>query len=222
MQYTLLAVGPLGVNCAILHGTAPGAWVLDPGADAVRILRALDRLGRGVDRIILTHGHIDHISALDDLLKAFPRAAVAMHPADAAWAFDEINSFPPYNTVPERPAALSPLGEGDELGEAGDLKAVVLHTPGHSPGCICLKFENEGVLFTGDTLFAGSVGRTDLPGGSSATLARSLKRLAGLPGNCRVIPGHGPQTTLADECRRNPYLVRYATAGARHADQDAE
>ncbi len=88
----------------------------------------------------------------------------------------------------------------------GNLQARVLHTPGHTPGCTCLSLENERMLFTGDTLFAGSVGRTDLPGGNSRLLARSLKRIVALPGDLKVIPGHGPETTIATERRVNPFL----------------
>lgn len=207
MDYALMSVGAFEVNCAIIRGEGPAAWVIDPGEDAPRILDELKRQRLTLERIILTHGHIDHIAALDGLLQAFPGTPVHLHADDAVWAFEPLNRFPPYNTVPAKPASLQTVDEGTVLRSAG-IEARVLHTPGHSPGCVCLLFPGESVLFTGDTLFAGSVGRTDLPGGNGAKLARSLKRLATLPGDLAVVAGHGPMTTLADECRDNPFLAR--------------
>ena len=208
MEYQLMTVGAFEVNCALLW--SPGAreaWVIDPGEDAGTILAALRQRDLTLARILLTHGHIDHIAALDDLLHAFPETPVAMHAADAAWAFGPLNRLPPYETVPRLPATLQTVDEGDLI-VTGALQAKVLHTPGHSPGCICLSLDNERLLFTGDTLFAGTVGRTDLPGGNGGKLARSLKRLAALPGDWTIIPGHGPETTMATECRVNPFLAR--------------
>ena len=203
-----MTVGAFEVNCALLW--SPGAreaWVIDPGEDAGTILAALRQRDLTLARILLTHGHIDHIAALDDLLHAFPETPVAMHAADAAWAFGPLNRLPPYETVPRLRATLQTVDEGDLI-VTGALQAKVLHTPGHSPGCICLSLDNERLLFTGDTLFAGTVGRTDLPGGNGGKLARSLKRLAALPGDWTIIPGHGPETTMATECRVNPFLAR--------------
>ena len=208
MEYRLLTVGAFEVNCALLW--SPGtheAWVIDPGEDAGTILEVLRQRDLTLARILLTHGHIDHIAALDDLLHAFPEAPVHLHAADAAWAFGPLNRLPPYETVPRLPATLQTVDEGDLI-VTGALQAKVLHTPGHSPGCICLSLDNERLLFTGDTLFAGTVGRTDLPGGNGGKLARSLKRLAALPGDWTIIPGHGPETTMATECRVNPFLAR--------------
>jgi glyoxylase-like metal-dependent hydrolase (beta-lactamase superfamily II) len=207
MTYSLISVGAFEVNCAVVRGAQDEAWVIDPGEDAAAIIATLRRDKLRLVRIILTHGHIDHISALDGLLAAYPDTPVTLHPDDAAWAFGAMNRFPPYHDVPQRPASLAGAADGDMLAD-GTLRAEVLHTPGHSPGCICLLFAEDGVLFTGDTLFAGSVGRTDLPGGNGAKLARSLKRLAALPGTLTVIAGHGPATTIAAECRANPFLAR--------------
>ena len=203
-----MTVGAFEVNCALLW--SPGAreaWVIDPGEDAGTILAALRQRDLTLARILLTHGHIDHIAALDDLLRAFPETPVAMHAADAAWAFGPLNRLPPYETVPQIPATLQTVDEGDLIA-TGALRAKVLHTPGHSPGCICFSMDDESLLFTGDTLFAGTVGRTDLPGGNGGKLARSLRRLAALPGDWTIIPGHGPETTMATECRVNPFLAR--------------
>ncbi len=205
MKFELLTVGTFEVNCGIVRGADKQAWVIDPGEDGALILETLQRQGLRLVRIILTHGHIDHIAALDTLLARYPTTLVMLHNDDAAWAFSQLNRFPPYNVVPQRPATLAALQENDLLAD-GDLQARILHTPGHSPGSLCLWFETDGVLFSGDTLFAGSVGRTDLPGGNGAKLARSLKRLATLPETLEVIAGHGPVTTIAEELRSNPFL----------------
>ena len=155
-------------------------------------------------QIILTHGHIDHISAVTELLEAHP-APVYLHAADAAWAFTAVNRYPPYLRVPLRPDTLRPLREGPAPDDCG-LGGRVLHTPGHTPGGVCLQFEEEALLLTGDTLFQGSVGRTDLPGGDGTVLAESLRKLLALPDALRVLPGHGPDSTLDAERRRNPFL----------------
>lgn len=208
MEHLLITVGAFEVNCALLWTPGqPEAWVIDPGEDAAAIFAALERHRLKPARIFLTHGHIDHIAALDDLVRGFPETPVHLHAADAAWAFGPLNRLPPYVTVPRRPAMLRTVDEGDAL-VTGGLRATVLHTPGHSPGCICLALEDGRLLFTGDTLFAGTAGRTDLPGGDGAQLARALRRLAALPGDWTVIPGHGPETTMSAERRVNPFLAR--------------
>lgn len=212
MEHHLITVGAFEVNCALVWTPDQReAWVVDPGEDGGTILAALEQRGLTLARILLTHGHIDHIAALDDLSRAFPEAPVQMHAADAAWAFGPLNRLPPYLKVPRRPATLQTVDDGDMV-VTGALQAKVLHTPGHSPGCICLGLEDGRLLFTGDTLFAGTVGRTDLTGGNGAMLARSLRLLAALPGNWRIIPGHGPVTTLETECRVNPFLARCSRA----------
>ncbi len=200
-----VVVGPFEVNCLVVSG-APGlAAVIDPGADAELILARLASLGLRMEAVLLTHGHCDHVGGLHALLAA-QAVPVYMHPADAAWAFSEANQLPPYYGPPgPAPADLRPVRDGDVI-EAAGLKFTVIATPGHTPGGICLHEAAESALLSGDTLFRGSVGRTDLPGGDGRTLARSLQRLAGLPGATCVHPGHGPATTIADELRSNPFL----------------
>jgi glyoxylase-like metal-dependent hydrolase (beta-lactamase superfamily II) len=205
MQHHIITVGAFEVNCVILWEQGPPAWVVDPGGNAPEILDFLRRRGLQVAQIVLTHGHIDHIAALDEMLAEQP-APVLMHPADAAWAFTPLNRLPPYEKVPARPATLLDIKDDAEIAAAG-LTARALHTPGHSPGGVCLHFEREGLLLSGDTLFAGSVGRTDLPGGDGRLLTRSLRRLAALPATTTVIPGHGPSTSIEDECCHNPFLM---------------
>jgi glyoxylase-like metal-dependent hydrolase (beta-lactamase superfamily II) len=207
MQHHIISVGAFQVNCVILWEQGPEAWVVDPGGNAPELMDFLRRRGLQVAQIVLTHGHIDHIAALDALLAAHPAPVpVRMHPADATWAFTPLNRLPPYDKVPARPATLLDIEDDAEIAAAG-LTARALHTPGHSPGGVCLYFERAGLLRSGDTLFAGSVGRTDLPAGDGRALMYSLRRLAALPATTTVIPGHGPSTTIGNECRHNPFLM---------------
>ena len=206
MQMEIIPVGELEVNCLLLWADPKQAWVVDPGADADAIEDGLRRHGLTVARILCTHGHIDHLAALDELLAARP-APVHMHPDDARWAFTTLNRLPPaYPEAPRRPASLhADLRDGTRLADGG-LEATVLATPGHTPGSICLHLPRERIVITGDTLFAGSVGRTDLPGGDWRRLGRSLARLLALPEETQVVPGHGPLTTMSAERLENPYL----------------
>ena len=196
---------------AYLVGVGGGrAVVVDPGDDAPDILAALRAADSSLAAVLLTHGHLDHISALPALLAAAP-APVRIAAADAAWCFTESNAFEPYEPVLSPPATLAAdLADGTEL-RFGDASIRVLATPGHSPGSVCFLLEGAdgapGTLFAGDTLFAGSIGRTDFEGGDDAAMAASLRRLASLPPETRVLPGHGPATTIASERAINPYLV---------------
>ena len=209
----VLNVGAFDVNCILLWESQISnpksqnpAVVIDPGADADAIEGALRENGLTLSEIWLTHGHIDHISATMDLLKGLSAPVpVRIHAADAAWAFTPFNRFPPYRPMTGKPQNLSLVEEGTLL-KAGAIEVKVLHTPGHSPGSVCYHLESESVTLTGDTLFRRSVGRADLYGGDMGALRKSLKRLATLPEGTRVIPGHGPETTIADEKRFNPYL----------------
>lgn len=204
MQFEVLPVGPYQANCALLWDDPAAAWVVDPGADAPDILARVKALGLRVGVIVLTHAHFDHISAVNDILRAFP-VPVYLHAADEAFAFSPMNAMAPYRPT-ARPAGLvTDRGDGDTLA-CGNLSATVLHTPGHTPGGCCLHFAADKLLVAGDTLFAGSVGRTDFPGGSWEQLEASLARLAKLPDDTRVICGHGPTTTIGTEKRSNPYL----------------
>ncbi|MBM4164635.1 MAG: MBL fold metallo-hydrolase [Lentisphaerae bacterium] len=206
MNYEIIVVGSFEVNCVVLWKDPRAAWVIDPGADPEVILDFLHKHEMGVALYFLTHGHIDHVSALDALLAAHP-APVHLHAGDVSFAFSSLNRFPPYFSVPARPASLVPTPVDAPPLTAGGITADRLHTPGHTPGCQCLWFKEDKLLLSGDTLFAGSVGRTDLPGGCGKTLQLSLRRLTALPADTLVIPGHGPTTTLAIEKRDNPYLA---------------
>ena len=198
-------VGAFEVNCFVIWGSSPSAIVVDPGGDADSIREILTRDSLDVAAYMLTHGHVDHISALEELYETNP-APIGIHPDDGSWAFSETNLFPPFYSAPRKPAEIGRnLADGQVWNDSG-LKYEVLCTPGHSPGSVCLYFEEEKTLIGGDTLFQGSVGRTDLPRGDSRELARSLRKLAVLPDDTRVYAGHGPETTIADEKRRNYFM----------------
>lgn len=194
MEIQCLPLGAYQANCYLLWDEAsPTCAVIDPGYEADRVLRAAAQAGKTVEAVLLTHGHFDHVGAVRDIA-AETGCRVYLCPEDL--------SMPPQFTA-------GPLfytdtyGEGDRISVAG-ISVRVLHTPGHTPGSVCLLAED--VLFSGDTLFSGSCGRTDLPGGSTPTILKSLKRLSSIPENLRVLPGHGEETTLGEEKRYNPYL----------------
>jgi len=202
MNIETLVVGAFEVNCYLLNGAGRPALVVDPGDEAERIRARLDELGWDAAAVLLTHGHADHLSGLGGLLAAQP-LPVYLHAQDARWAFTARNQIPPYYAgLAAAPAGLQPVADGQELTLAG-LTCRVLATPGHSPGGVCYYFPAAAALFSGDTLFQGSVGRTDVAGGDGRVLAQSLRRLAGLPDATRVYPGHGPATTIAAEKRTN-------------------
>lgn len=198
-----IVVGPLEVNCFIVADEgSKKAMVVDPGDEPDRIMDAIKNNDFVVEYIICTHGHFDHVGAVSDLKKETD-AKVLIHN-------DELEI---YNAAKDMAAFwgydLDPLPDPDILvkeGESikiGDLSFKVIHTPGHSPGGICLY--GEGIVITGDTLFAGSVGRTDFHGGDMNRLKESFKRLMSLPENTRVLPGHGPETTIGREKRENMF-----------------
>lgn len=200
-----LIVGPLEENMYIIwNETTKEAIVVDPGDEPDRIIELIKDNGLKVDSIICTHGHFDHVGAVGDIKKA-TGAKVLMHKEDvetyktakdqaALWGCD-------VDDIPEPDGFLE---EGDDV-QVGDINFKVLHTPGHSPGGICLY--GEGAVITGDTIFQGSVGRTDFPGGSIEELKESFKRLLELPEDTKVFSGHGPETTIGREREEN-FFVR--------------
>lgn len=207
MHIQPIEVGAFQVNCYLLWGEEKRAIVIDPGADAEAIQEALKEHALTVAVYLLTHGHIDHISGLGDLCAALP-APVAIHKADLDWAFDAASAMPPYYGPPRRPAEIARMLEDGQSWTDGGLSYKVIATPGHTPGSVCFLFEKEGLVFTGDTLFAGSVGRTDLPGGDPRVLQTSLEKLAKLPPATAVCPGHGPPSDIANEKRTNFFLQK--------------
>lgn len=198
MQVKVLQVGPIGTNCYLLEDEkAHVAAVIDPGDEAGHILQVIKDDGVDVKYILLTHGHYDHTTAVPELHQALPQAEIYIHKADANGAGSRL--FPLAGQIPD----LKFYDEGDAL-TLGELTIQVLHTPGHSKGSVTLKVGD--VLFCGDTLFAGSCGRTDLAGGSYDEIMASLKKLGELPGDCHVCPGHDVTSTLERERRSNPFL----------------
>ena len=198
MQVKVLQVGPIGTNCYLLEDEkAHVAAVIDPGDEAGRILQVIKDDGVDVKYILLTHGHYDHTTAVPELHQALPQAEIYIHKADANGAGSRL--FPLAGQIPD----LKFYDEGDAL-TLGELTIQVLHTPGHSKGSVTLKVGD--VLFCGDTLFAGSCGRTDLAGGSYDEIMASLKKLGQLPGDYHVCPGHDVTSTLERERRSNPFL----------------
>jgi hydroxyacylglutathione hydrolase len=209
MIHEILIVGPLQCNCSILGDEVSlEAIVVDPGDDIPRILSVLDKHNLTVRQIVITHAHIDHIAGAHRLkrLTGAPilynqndLPLVEMMDMQAGWL-----GIP----TPEVPPPDDTLDDGKRIAIIG-LTGSILHTPGHTQGSVCLYLPDQSLLLAGDTLFAGSVGRTDLPGGNSRQLIASINnRLLTLPDDVTVIPGHGPRTTIATEKETNPFLQR--------------
>jgi len=201
---------PLGLlesnTYLIYHPTSRRGVIVDPGGEVAPLLDEITARGLTIEAVLNTHGHFDH-SAANAALCRHLAIPLGLHPADrelleqgggAGWFGLDYEASP-------FPTLL--LEDGVSL-DFGGLKIEVIHTPGHTPGSVCLYLPEAAALLTGDTLFAGNVGRTDLPGGSARDLTASLKKLVQLPPATRIYPGHGPESTLAEECRRNPWLRR--------------
>ncbi len=200
-----LEVGPIMANCYILGcEQTKQAAVIDPGDDADRILMALAKAELKVKYLINTHGHFDHVGA-NKRMKEVTGARIAIHPDDEPMLGELSSSALNFGLSAENsPPADIHLKHGDEI-SFGNITLKVIHTPGHSRGGICLY--TRGHLFAGDTLFAGSIGRTDLPGGDYDTLISSIKeKLLILDEKTIVYTGHGPETTIGAEKRMNPFL----------------
>ena len=200
MERLTIQVGGFEVNCSILSENGK-AWIVDPGQEADRIIDLLAKKGLEPAAILLTHGHFDHISGIPGLLKKFPDLPVYVHEKDMQMFGHPLNQLPPEYSSFAKPRNLETLGKLEGL-EGLE----ILETPGHTPGGVCYYFPKDKLLLSGDTLFAGSVGRTDLPGGDMATLMDSLQKLTALPDDTLVIPGHGMHTRIALEKSGNPFL----------------
>jgi hydroxyacylglutathione hydrolase len=199
------ALGPIQTNCYVVRadGAAPAAVVVDPGGEAPELLRQLERLRATCAAILVTHGHFDHVGGVADLAES-TGASVYM-PEGERDRLERYSEFAPAG-MPGRPHTPDHLLEGGETIEIAGLAFECVSIPGHSPAHIA--FYVEGHLFSGDLLFAGSVGRVDLPGGDWDTLLQSVRTLADrFPPETVVYPGHGPQTTLGAELERNPFLA---------------
>jgi glyoxylase-like metal-dependent hydrolase (beta-lactamase superfamily II) len=208
MIHEILPVGPLQCNCSIVGDEASReAIVIDPGDEISAILDILKKHNLTLKQIVVTHAHIDHVGGAMKLKQATgapillnenDSALLAMLDVQASW----LGMRPPGDVTIDQS-----VSDGDVV-RAGSLQAQVMHTPGHTEGSICLLFAPEKVLIAGDTLFAGSIGRTDLPGGNYKKIIDSLQgKLLSLADETLVIPGHGPATTIGRERESNPFLT---------------
>jgi glyoxylase-like metal-dependent hydrolase (beta-lactamase superfamily II) len=202
-------VGPLACNCAIVADPATReAVVVDPGDEPDRILEALSGAGLKAIALVHTHAHFDHVGC-SALLKRITGAPILMHEGDGPLYHNLTEQAKSFGISLDKPGEIDrPLAHGDTI-PIGSGALQVLHTPGHTPGSLSFRMDGEdgGILFSGDTLFRRSIGRTDLWGGSMEQILASIRNeILTLPGGLRVIPGHGPDTTIAEEGRRNPFV----------------
>jgi hydroxyacylglutathione hydrolase len=209
MKIDRLILGAYQTNCFVLRESkaAKDCLIIDTGLDAGELVDFLEAHNLNPVAAILTHGHADHVTGLVALRSRFPHIKVYIHKLDAGMLTGEKDNLSALAGVSfsAEPADFY-LEEGDVIKQA-NIKLDVLHTPGHTPGGICLYSKDEGIVFVGDTLFADSVGRTDMPGGSGTQLIKSIKqKLCPLPDETIVYPGHGPQTTIAQEKANNPFI----------------
>lgn len=209
MKIDCLVLGAFQTNCYVLRAgeTAKDCLIIDTGLEAGELVGFLQRHNLKPVAVVLTHGHADHIAGLIELRRRFQNIKVYIHKLDAGMLTgekDNLSSMAGMSFSSEPPDFA--LEQGDTINQA-NIRLDVLHTPGHTPGGICLYSKDEGIVFVGDTLFADSVGRTDMPGGSNTQLIKGIKqKLLTLPGETIVYPGHGPKTTIAMEKENNPFL----------------
>jgi glyoxylase-like metal-dependent hydrolase (beta-lactamase superfamily II) len=206
MNIQVIPTGAYQENCIMVWNEDKKALVFDPGFDAPLILQTMEQHQLEVVGYICTHTHADHINALAEVHRQRP-APIAVHSKDLEWAFESFNTIDPYYPVPQKPD----VEDFQRLETAADWNFETLHfqcleTPGHTPGGCCLLFPESGILIVGDTLFKGSCGRTDLPGGNPRQLKESLHKLKQLPDEVRVFPGHGEDTTIGIERATNFYM----------------
>jgi glyoxylase-like metal-dependent hydrolase (beta-lactamase superfamily II) len=208
MTVTALTVGAFQENCYLLTDPVAAVSVLiDPGAEPDRLIAAVERTGTALEAIWLTHAHLDHVGAIAGLERRWD-VPVHLHPFDEPLYAMATRQALLYGLDFEQPPPTDfPLGDGDVVG-FGSFQFTVMHAPGHAPGHVV--FHGHGVAFVGDCLFAGSIGRTDLPLSNPKELAASIERIATLPHDTVVYPGHGPATSIGAEVRTNPFLTGVA------------
>lgn len=208
LQFHTVPVTPFQQNCTLLWDDSKRAAVVDPGGDIERILAAVEERGLELEKILLTHGHLDHVGGTAQLAKRLQLPVEGPHREDGFWIEQlplqtQMFGFPPVETfTPDRW-----LEQGDRVA-VGDEELEVYHCPGHTPGHVIFFHRPSGLALVGDVLFAGSIGRTDFPKGDHDTLIRSItEKLWPLGDEVRFIPGHGPMSTFGEERRSNPFVA---------------
>jgi hydroxyacylglutathione hydrolase len=207
MLHEIFPVGPLQCNCSVIGDEATHeAIVIDPGDNIDRILSTLQRHALTLKQILITHGHIDHVGGAMKLKQA-TGAPIYMNSGDSM-QLDMMDTMAAWIGIPSPGTVTVDANLQDAATvQVGGLNAIAIHTPGHTEGSSCIYFPDEKRLIAGDTLFAGSIGRTDLPGGDMAKMMRSMhSSILSLPEDTVVIPGHGPATTIGEEKQSNPFL----------------
>jgi hydroxyacylglutathione hydrolase len=207
MIHEIFPVGPLQCNCSVIGDEGSHeAIVIDPGDNIERVLATLQSHSLTLKQILITHGHIDHVGGAMKLKEA-TGAPIYMNSGDSS-QLDMMEAMAAWIGIESPGPVIIDANLADAVKiQAGRLQATAIHTPGHTEGSTCIHFPAENKLIAGDTLFAGSIGRTDLPGGNSAKMMRSLHdRILALPEDTIVIPGHGPATTIGEEKQSNPFL----------------
>ena len=208
MKIHTLILGNCMTNCYLVSVDGSHCVIIDPASEAERICSEIQKHAYTPDAVFLTHAHGDHIQALPELVKRYP-VPVYIHADDVPALTDPALNLSQalFGAPLAYTGPFTAISDGDKI-HGGGAEFSVLHTPGHTPGSVCYQYEPEKILFSGDTLFASTVGRTDFPGGSTKVLLNSLKKIAALGDTVdyAVYPGHNAATTLAREKRYNPYL----------------
>ncbi|MBX3375695.1 MAG: MBL fold metallo-hydrolase [Phycisphaeraceae bacterium] len=202
-----VTLGPFETNCYIV-ADGDRCWIIDASFEPEALIERVRDLGLKPEALILTHAHVDHIAGVDEVVRTFGPLPVVMHADEREWLANPMLNLSAAMGLPV--TACGPdrfIAEGDRLTLGGQTWKV-LHTPGHSPGGVSLVNSEAGIALVGDTLFAGSIGRTDFPGSDFESLAHSIRaKLYTLPDDTRVYPGHGPPTTIGREKRTNPFVL---------------